>query len=132
MKKQNPSVIVSFTPIAVLVALLYIVIRTFGSDSLAGGSQVSLLAASAVCVAIAMLRYGVKWQTLEEAISKNIYSVGPTIADLLWIGDYAPKTLLGFVLCNLGSRFGNDGQFVDHNRHNRRGTDRYRTSAGFR
>ena len=89
MKKNNPSVIVSFVPIAVLVILLYIVIRAFGSDSLEGGSQVSLLAASAVCVAIAMLGYGVKWQTLEEAISKNIYSVGSAIIMLLLIGAIA-------------------------------------------
>ena len=73
MKSNNPSVIVSFVPIAVLVVLLFAVIQAFGSDSLEGGSQVSLLAASAVCVAIAMLRYGVKWQTLEEAISKNFH-----------------------------------------------------------
>ena len=95
MKKNNPSVIVSFVPIAVLVILLYIVIRAFGSDSLEGGSQVSLLAASAVCVAIAMLGYGVKWQTLEEAISKNIYSVGSAIIMLLLIGAIAGSICYG-------------------------------------
>ena len=101
MKRQSPSVIVSFAPIAVLVLLLYIVIRTFGSDSLAGGSQVSLLAASAVCVAIAMLYYGVKWQTLEEAISKNIYSVGPAIIMLLLIGAIAGSWMVSGVVPSL-------------------------------
>ena len=101
MKRQSPSVIVSFAPIAVLVLLLYIVIRTFGSDSLAGGSQVSLLAASAVCVAIAMLCYGVKWQTLEEAISKNIYSVGPAIIMLLLIGAIAGSWMVSGVVPSL-------------------------------
>ena len=101
MKRENPSVIVSFAPIAVLVALLYTVIRTFGSDSLAGGSQVSLLAASAVCVAIAILRYGAKWQTLEEAISKNIYSVGPAIIMLLLIGAIAGSWMVSGVVPSL-------------------------------
>ncbi|MBQ1989581.1 MAG: sodium:proton antiporter [Rikenellaceae bacterium] len=101
MKKNNPSVIVSFVPIAVLVILLYIVIRAFGSDSLEGGSQVSLLAASAVCVAIAMLGYGVKWQTLEEAISKNIYSVGSAIIMLLLIGAIAGSWMASGVVPSL-------------------------------
>ena len=101
MKKQSPSVIISFVPIAVLVVLLYTVIRTFGSDSLAGGSQVSLLAASAVCVAIAMLCYGVKWQTLEEAISKNIYSVGSAIIMLLLIGAIAGSWMVSGVVPSL-------------------------------
>lgn len=101
MKKNNPSVIVSFVPIAVLVILLYIVIRAFGSDSLEGGSQVSLLAASAVCVAIAMLGYGVKWQTLEEAISKNIYSVGSAIIMLLLIGAIAGSWMVSGVVPSL-------------------------------
>ena len=101
MKKNNPSVIVSFVPIAVLVILLYIVIRAFGSDSLEGGSQVSLLAASAVCVAIAMLGYGVKWQTLEEAISKNIHSVGSAIIMLLLIGAIAGSWMASGVVPSL-------------------------------
>ena len=101
MKKNNPSVIVSFVPIAVLVVLLYIVIRAFGSDSLAGGSQVSLLAASAVCVAIAMLGYGVKWQVLEEAISKNIHSVGSAIIMLLLIGAIAGSWMVSGVVPSL-------------------------------
>ena len=101
MKKNNPSVIVSFVPIAVLVILLYIVIRAFGSDSLEGGSQVSLLAASAVCVAIAMLGYGVKWQTLEEAISRNIYSVGSAIIMLLLIGAIAGSWMASGVVPSL-------------------------------
>ena len=101
MKKNNPSVIVSFVPIAILVILLYIVIRAFGSDSLEGGSQVSLLAASAVCVAIAMLGYGVKWQTLEEAISRNIYSVGSAIIMLLLIGAIAGSWMVSGVVPSL-------------------------------
>lgn len=98
MNNHKPSVIVSFVPIAVLVLLLYTVIQAFGSDSLEGGSQVSLLAASAVCVAIAMLRYGVKWQTLEEAIATNIHGVASAIIMLFLIGAIAGSWMVSGVV----------------------------------
>lgn len=44
-------------PVVVLIGLLAIVIALFGSDSLSGGSQISLLIALAVCVLISMTRY---------------------------------------------------------------------------
>ncbi len=95
---RKPSVAVSFIPIAVLVLLLFAVIRAFGSDSLAGGSQIALLAASAVCVAIAMLGCGVEWQRLEESISKNIYSVGSALIMLLLIGAIAGSWMVSGVV----------------------------------
>lgn len=49
-----PSPLVSLLPVFVLILLLFVTIRTFGSDALSGGSQVCLLVATAVCV----LRYG--------------------------------------------------------------------------
>ena len=48
--KKRPSAAMSLMPLLVLVALLTFVIRAFGSDSLAGASQIALLAASAFCV----------------------------------------------------------------------------------
>lgn len=65
-KTRIPNPIVALTPLAVLVALLAMVIPTFGGDALLGGSQVSLLIASAVCVGIAMIKYNYKWSVLEE------------------------------------------------------------------
>ena len=41
--KKMPSPLLSLVPILVLVALLFVTIRTFGSDALSGGSQVVLL-----------------------------------------------------------------------------------------
>lgn len=38
--KKMPSPLLSLVPILVLVALLFVTIRTFGSDALSGGSQV--------------------------------------------------------------------------------------------
>ena len=47
-----PSPLVSLLPVFVLILLLFVTIRTFGSDALSGGSQVCLLVATAVCVLI--------------------------------------------------------------------------------
>ena len=59
----------------------------------AGGSQVALLAASAVIVAISMAFYGVSWDTLENAVLDNIRSIGTAILILLFIGAIASHTV---------------------------------------
>ena len=53
--KKAPSPLVSLIPIIVLVLLLFATIRTFGSDALSGGSQVSLLTTTAICILIGMV-----------------------------------------------------------------------------
>ena len=59
----------------------------------AGGSQVALLAASAVIVAISMAFYGVSWDTLENAVLDNIRSIGTAILILLFIGAITSHTV---------------------------------------
>ena len=44
-----PSPFISLLPVFVLILLLFVTIRVFGSDALSGGSQVCLLTATAVC-----------------------------------------------------------------------------------
>lgn len=39
---------------AVLTLLLYVVIRAFGGDAINGGSQITLLSATSVCVILAI------------------------------------------------------------------------------
>ena len=48
--KQTPSAFLSLLPLVVLVLMLVATIRAYGSDSLAGASQVTLLVVSAFCV----------------------------------------------------------------------------------
>lgn len=50
--KKTPSALLSLLPIIVLVLMLVATVRTYGSDSLSGASQVTLLAVSAICVLI--------------------------------------------------------------------------------
>lgn len=41
----------------IVLVLLFATIRTFGSDALSGGSQVSLLTTTAICILIGMVFY---------------------------------------------------------------------------
>lgn len=84
--KRTPSPLLSLVPILVLITLLFVTIRTFGSDALSGASQVVLLASTAVSVLIAMGYSGVKWKTIEIAMVNNIAGVGTALIILLIIG----------------------------------------------
>ena len=83
---RTPSPWLSLLPIAVLVALLALTIYIFGSDALGGGSQVALLIATAVCVAIGMGVLRRPWAIFEETMVRNISGVGTAIIILLIIG----------------------------------------------
>ena len=79
----------SLIPLAVLVAFLALTINLFGGDAIAGGSQLSLLTASAVCTAMAIGLYRCSWQQLEDAIVQNMRSATPALIILLLIGAIA-------------------------------------------
>ena len=84
--KPIPSPLVSLVPIFVLVAMLGVTIYIFGSDALAGGSQVCLLTATAFCVLIGMTMFKRTWKEYEDAITTNIGNVGSALIILLLIG----------------------------------------------
>ena len=84
--KKIPSPLVSLLPIIVLVILLFGTIHTFGSDALNGGSQISLLTTTAVCIFIGMAIYKIPWKDYELAITNNIAGVATAIIILLIIG----------------------------------------------
>ena len=86
---KQPSLLISFVPLAVLVILLALTINLFGADAIAGGSQLSLITASAVCTAMAMGIYRRKWQELEDAVVNNMKSATPALIILLLIGAIA-------------------------------------------
>ena len=83
---KKPSIILSLVPFAVLVALIFFVIRFFGADALDGASQVSLILSAGVVITLAMVFCHVPWQRLEDAISENIHNIGAAIIILLLIG----------------------------------------------
>ena len=81
-----PHPLVAVIPVIVLICLLAQVIYLFGSDSLAGGSQIALLMAIAVCISISMWVYHVRWKTFERQMMKTIGDVSPTLLILLAVG----------------------------------------------
>ena len=86
---KQPSLAISFVPLTVLVIFLALTIKLFGADAIAGGSQLSLITASAVCTAMAMGIYKRKWQELENAVVDNMRSATPALIILLLIGAIA-------------------------------------------
>ncbi len=95
---EKPSWWVSLIPFAFLIAVLVVVIKVFGADALSGGSQVALLMASGVVVAISMIFYKIPWKDFEEGIVDNIKSVGSSILILLLIGAVAGSWMVSGVV----------------------------------
>lgn len=96
-----PSPLLSLVPILVLVTLLFITIRTFGSDALSGGSQIVLLTATAVCTLIAMTYCKIRWKTIELAMINNISGVATAIIILLIIGALSGSWMISGVVPTL-------------------------------
>ena len=98
---RQPAAWVSAIPMAVLVIMLALVIKCFGSDAIMGGSQVALLSAASVCVMIAIGIYGCSWSRLEEAILDNIHTSASSIIILLLIGAIAGTWMVSGVVPTL-------------------------------
>ena len=96
-----PSPFFSILPIVILVVLLYFTIGSFGSDALSGASQVCLLIATAICAAIGMIGYGIKWKDIEHAIVNNIAGVSSALIILLIIGALSAVWMLSGVVPTL-------------------------------
>lgn len=98
---RQPSIAISAIPLLVLIVMLALTIKLFGGDAIAGGSQLSLLTASAVCVTIAIIGYRCSWQQLEDAFVANMRSATPAIIILLLIGAIAGTWMASGVIPTL-------------------------------
>ncbi len=85
-KTRTPHPLVAALPLLLLAALIATVINLFPDDALGGASQVAMLIATAVCVAIAMVGYRVPWQAFETRIKGTVGDAGVSIVILLLIG----------------------------------------------
>lgn len=84
--KHLPHPLLSAVPLALMTVLLFVTIRTFGSDALNGGSQIVLLTITALTSILAIGFCKVSWKSIEEAICKNIHGVSSALIILLLIG----------------------------------------------
>ena len=85
-RKDRIRLLISLVPILVLVGLLAIDIHIFGSNSILGASQVTLLFAAGVCVWLSMWLFKVPWGEFELAIKSNVGDVTTAIVILFLIG----------------------------------------------
>lgn len=97
-KGETPSWLVSLVPFMVLIFLLVLVVKAYGADALAGGSQVALLFAAGVTIAISMVFYKTSWSKFEESITDNIRSVGTAIIILFLIGSVSGSWMVSGVV----------------------------------
>ncbi|MCR5077276.1 MAG: sodium:proton antiporter [Prevotella sp.] len=86
MENKQIRTLLSLVPVVLLIALLAVVIRVFGTDALSGGSQMVLLITAGVCGVIAVKCFHVRWSIMEDEINRSIGSVGSAIVILLLIG----------------------------------------------
>lgn len=101
LMKELPHPLVAAIPLVVLIGLLAVVIALFGSESLSGGSQVSLLMAMAVCVFISMVFYRVSWKAFELQIEKTVGGVAVMILILLAVGMLSGSWMISGVVPTL-------------------------------
>lgn len=100
-KRHLPSPLISLLPLVVLVLMLVATIRAYGSDSLLGASQVTLLVVSAFCVLLGTTVLGVPWADFERMITKNVASVTSAIIILLLIGALSGTRMVSGVVPSL-------------------------------
>ena len=100
-REGDPHWVVSLIPFLVLIGTLVLVIKGFGADALAGGSQVALMFAAGVTVAISMIFYKKSWGEFEDSIVDNIKSVATSIVILLLIGAVAGSWMVSGVVPTL-------------------------------
>ena len=79
MVSSRRRILIALIPVAVLMAILAMDISVFGADSILGASQVALLVAGGVCIALSALLYKTPWKSFEEAIKGHVGDVGGAI-----------------------------------------------------
>lgn len=96
-----PHPLLSVLPLLVLIAMIVLVLNLLPDDALSGASQVALLTASAVCVALSMAIYKVKWSNFEQMIMANVGDTSVSILILLMIGMMSSTWMISGVVPTL-------------------------------
>lgn len=100
-KRSEPHWWMTMAPIMVLVAVMFFVIRAFGADAIGGASQIALICAAGVGIAISVFVYGNSWKALENAIEDNIKGIGSAILILFMIGALSSSWMISGIVPTL-------------------------------
>ncbi|MCM1079989.1 MAG: sodium:proton antiporter [Bacteroidales bacterium] len=98
---KKPSAWLSAIPLITLIVLLSITISIFGSDALAGPSQIVLLCSTAVCVCLGMGICKVKWRAIEQNIETKVRETTVSIYILLVIGMLSASWMISGIVPTL-------------------------------
>ena len=98
---KKPSFILSLVPIIVLVVLIVIGSILFGDELTSGPSQIALLGGALTAALIAMIKFGISWEKLEEGIVDNFSKSGGVFFILLAIGALTSSWMLSGVVPTL-------------------------------
>lgn len=143
---KSPSLLLSVTPIFVLIGFLFLNVIYF-DDPLGGANQIALMITATISGIIAGVHH-VKWKTIQSKILSMINSAMPAILILLLIGALSGTWMLSGVIPtmiyygiklmspsfflsgslrhHLQHRLRCHGKFVVNDRHRGRGHHRYR------
>ncbi|MCF0198674.1 MAG: sodium:proton antiporter [Bacteroidaceae bacterium] len=84
--KRLPPFLIACVPLVFLVAFIACVVAVFGDETLLGASQLALLCAAALSVALGLLTRRITWHDFEEAIKEKVGGVSQALYILLLIG----------------------------------------------
>lgn len=98
---KKPTVLLACIPMVILVALIVIGSILFGDDLTAGPSQIALLGAALIGAIIAMYKFKISWEKLEEGIADNFQKSAGVFFILLSIGALTSAWMLSGVVPTL-------------------------------
>lgn len=101
MKQSLPHPLISLIPLLILVVLIITVMRVLPDEALGGASQISMIVAATICVALSMAIYKTKWDVFEENIKSNIGDSSVSILILLLIGVMSSTWMISGVVPTL-------------------------------
>lgn len=101
MKQTIPHPLIPIIPLIVLIAMIATVMRVVPDDALSGASQISMMVATAICVALSMSIYKIKWKVFEDSIKKTIGDTSVSILILLLIGVMSSTWMISGVVPTL-------------------------------
>ena len=98
---QRPHPLVSFIPLAILILLIVVILVWMHDDALNGASQLALIIASCVCVAISIIHYRVPWSKFEKSFQQTVGDATISILILLMIGVMSSTWMISGVVPTL-------------------------------
>lgn len=98
---KHPHPLIAVIPLLVLVALIVTVMQMLPDDALGGASQIAMVVAATICVALSMLIYKTKWDVFEQSIKATIGDSTVSILILLLIGVMSSTWMISGVVPTL-------------------------------